>query len=864
MTDDARPEGDTPPRQVPAWLRRWGPPILALAVFTAALLVLRGELRTLRYADLMAALLSQPLGALGLAVLLTLANYAALGGYDLLALRYVGRAVAPGRVMLASFVAYALSNNVGFGALTGASVRYRFYSRWGVTPAELSRIVLFYMTTFWLGLMLLGGLSLALDPMPALRALPGHRWATVAGVALIGLCALYALGPAVRRAPLRLGGLTVSLPSPGQVAGQFALSSLDWALAAGAAWVLLPPGRVGFPLFLGAYLTAQLVALASHVPGGVGVFETLLLLLLRPVLPAGELLPALLVYRTVYYLLPLVLALGLLVGDEVRLRRQQAERVRALFGALEQELTPRLLAVFTFLGGVVLLWSGATPAAHGRLGWLARLLPLGIVELSHFAGSLLGVGLLLLSRGIARRLDASFYLVAAGLGLGIAACLLKGADYEEAAVLLTVLLALVRSRSFFDRRAAFFAGRFSPGWVTAVLAAVGSAVWLGLFSFRHVTYSDELWWRFGFGHEASRFLRGAVGSAVALLCFAVSRLLRPAPPALTAPGEQDLARAEAVIASQRSTTPFLVFLQDKSLLFDAEGDAFLMYGVRGRTWVALHGPVGPEARAGGLVRAFLERCDDYDGVPIFYEVPGRSLALFADFGFAFAKLGEEARVPLPSLSLEGGASKALRQSVRRLDREGGAFRVLSPEEVARQLPELRAVSDEWLSQKGAAEKGFSLGFFEETYVARFPVAAVERAGRIEAFASLWPGPGGEELSVDLMRFRETAPPGVMEALLVHLMLWGRDRGYRWFGLGMAPLSGLEGSPAATLWSRLGSFLYEHGEALYNFRGLRGFKDKFHPAWEPRYLVYPGGLKLPRVLADVAALIAGGYRRIFLR
>ena len=104
----------------------------------------------------------------------------------------------------------------------------------------------------------------------------------------------------------------------------------------------------------------------------------------------------------------------------------------------------------------------------------------------------------------------------------------------------------------------------------------------------------------------------------------------------------------------------------------------------------------------------------------------------------------------------------------------------------------------------------------------------------------------------------------MEALFVRLMQWGQAQGYRWFTLGMAPLSGFEPSPGAPLWNRVGAFVYTHGESLYNFQGLRAYKEKFHPVWEPRYLAYPGGIRLPRILADISALIAGGYRRMFLK
>ena len=180
------------------------------------------------------------------------------------------------------------------------------------------------------------------------------------------------------------------------------------------------------------------------------------------------------------------------------------------------------------------------------------------------------------------------------------------------------------------------------------------------------------------------------------------------------------------------------------------------------------------------------------------------------------------------------------------------------------MADLRRVSDDWLHEKAGAEKGFSMGFFDEAYLSRFPVAVIEQGGRIVAFANLCLGSNRDEVCADLMRYHHDAPHGVMEALFVHLFTWGKAQGYRWFALGMAPLSGFERSTVAPLWTRLGSFLYRHGETLYRFQGLRAYKEKFNPAWEPRYLVYPGGLRLPRVLADVSALIAGGYRRIFVK
>jgi phosphatidylglycerol lysyltransferase len=221
-------------------------------------------------------------------------------------------------------------------------------------------------------------------------------------------------------------------------------------------------------------------------------------------------------------------------------------------------------------------------------------------------------------------------------------------------------------------------------------------------------------------------------------------------------------------------------------------------------------------------------------------------------------------VDLTAFTLAGGKAGKLRQVVRRLEKDGASFRIIPSREVPCVLAQLRDVSNDWLGRKAGAEKGFSLGFFDADYVSRFPVAVVERGGRIQAFANLWLDANGANISMDLMRYHHDAPRDVMEALFVHTMMWGRNAGYRSFALGMAPLSGFEASPVATLWTRLGSFLYDHGEVLYNFQGLRAYKEKFSPAWEPRYLAYPGGLRLPRVLADVSALIAGGYRNIFTK
>jgi phosphatidylglycerol lysyltransferase len=842
---------------------RWLVPLVSVAIFCGAVWVLDRELRQIGFLEVSRAIGRIPTSAVSLAIALTILNYVVLTWCDQLAFAYIGKRLARWRIAVASFTGYAISNTVGFGLVAGASVRYRFYSRWGLSAGELSRVVLFYSSTFWLGLLVLAGWALLFGPV-ALAGVRGAALARPLGVALLAASALYAFVPLVRHAPLRVRGFEIAFPAPRLVLGQYVASILDWTLAVAVLFVLLPEPRPPFLAVAAAFLVSQLLGLASSVPGGLGVFESSIVLLLKGNVSSSVLLSALVVYRVVYYLLPLVAALGILVADEVQQRRRDVARVASVFGALAHLGAPRLLAVLTFLAGALLLASGATPAAAGRLAWLGELVPLPVLETSHFVGSLVGVALLVLSHGLARRLDAAYYLTLIALATGVVASLLKGADYEEAGLLTALLLTFVPSRDHFDRKAAFFETTFSPSWVASMIAVLLASFWLGSFAFQHVEYGRELWWRFALDAEAPRFLRASVGATVGLLAFGLMRLLRATPPVLHVPTDEELASARQVIDSQEFTFPNLVFLRDKALLWNEARTGFVMYGVQGSTWVALGDPVGPPDVLPGLVRSFLERCDDFDGTPVFYEVRKDTLHHYADYGLTFVKVGEDARVSLDSFSLEGSHNSKFRQAVVRLAKAGGTFRVVPVHEVRTVLDELKAVSDDWLDSRSAAEKGFSLGSFEPEYLERFPIGIVERQGHIEAFASIWPSAAKLELSMDLMRYRSSAPNGVMDGLLVHLMLWGRTEGYHYMVLGMAPLAGLEHSHVAPLWAKAGGFIQRHGQSFYNFQGLRDYKNKFHPEWQARYLAYPGGLRLGRVVADVAALIAGGYRRLLFR
>ncbi|PWB70118.1 hypothetical protein C3F09_09505 [candidate division GN15 bacterium] len=840
--------------------------LLGIGLFIAALWILSRALSAHHLRDVMASVHQVPAGRILLALGFTLLSYFALTCYDWLGFRYLGRSLTYWKVVFTAFTTYSVSHNLGFSLFTGGSIRYRLYSAWGVTALEIAQLVGFSVVTFWLGYSALAAVILLSGQinLPDQIHMPVHSTFVIGLIFLIALVG-YVVFNFTRKSPLTIRGMEIALPKPRITAAQIIVSSFDWCVAAAALYVLLPdaPG-LGFDDVLGVFLVAQLAGLSSNVPGGLGVFESVCVLLLQPYLPAPVVLGSVLVYRVVYYLIPLGIAALSLGSYEAARHRAFVRRLSAPIGQWIGPIAPQVLAFFTFLCGAVLLVSGATPALTARLKWLYDFLPLAFIEASHFINSLIGIGLLIISRGLQRRVDGAWVLSVLFLAIGIVVSLAKGGDYEEALVLAIILVLLVPSRGLFYRKSSLFSEPLNPMWLASVALVLITVAWLTFFSYKHVDYSNDLWWRFALVENAPRSLRALVGALVALSAFAVLRLMRPHPHEPTLPTGEDLDRLLPVIASARETEANLALLGDKTLIVSQSGKSFLMYGVEGRSWVAMGDPIGIPAECRDLVWQFHTLADRNGGWTVFYQVDPANLPCYLDMGLSLTKLGEEARINLTHFTLEGHEAKPMRHWHRKPESEGCSFEIIPQAEVSRYLPEFRSISDQWLQLKNVREKRFSLGYFDERYLGRFPHAIVRQNGRIVAFANIWPGGGKEELSIDLMRHTPEAHGGVMDFLFIELMLWGKQQGYQWFNMGMAPFSGLDNRGPAPLWHRLGALVYRYGEYFYNFQGLRRYKEKFHPVWTPRYLASPGGVSLFRILANLGTLISGGAKGVVAR
>ncbi len=831
---------------------------LAVAVTVFAFYLLHRFTADISLAEVVSDIRNTPVSHLLLALAATVVSFAAIALYEILAVR----TAAPGQVSDAraawtGVAGFALSDVAGFHVLTGGALRYRLYSQRGLDFAVIGQIVFLAWLSIWLGLYFVIALALTVYPggLTSLDWISSDLLRTVGIIMLVCLAGYYAWGARGQRT-ITVRGVTMRIPGVGTSLLQTLAGVVDVAASAFVLYILLPADVAGsLSAFAVVYVSAIILGALSHSPGGLGVFEATLMAGLG-VIGRPDVVGALVLYRVIYYLLPLVpVALTLFFLEIVRGHREIRRSVGEIAKASEP-LVPPLAAGLTFVGGLILLFSGSLPASALRQEWVQSVLALPFVESSHLLASLIGVALLVVAQALLRRRESGFNMAVLLLAAGAVFSLAKGFDYEEALILAGIAVVLIPFRPAFYRKSGLPLFSVTPTWLAVIAITVAAAVWLGFFAYCHVEYSNQLWWQFTWNGDAPRFLRASV--AVVAVVFALglymilNRRVRTPPPAGPIPDS-----VRKLVAESTDVDATIALLGDKQFLVAEDESAFLMYGIAGGSLISKGDPIGDPEQAKALAWRFRELADQGGYRTVFYSIGSDNLPLYLDMGLSVLKIGEVAWVDLHEFSLETPQQKDFRYARRRAGKDGLEFAIVGRDEVPSILPACREVSDAWMAIKSGTEKHFALGNFDDEYLKNFDFAVVRKEGEIVAFANILVGAGKEEISIDLMRHRPKVSNVLMDFLFAELLLHAQADGYRWFNLGAAPLAGLADHPLATSWNRIGTMIYQRGEDFYHFEGLRSYKEKFSPVWRPNYVACPGGLAVPRVLLDVTSLISGG-------
>ncbi|MBY0422442.1 MAG: GNAT family N-acetyltransferase [Parvularculaceae bacterium] len=525
-------------------------------------------------------------------------------------------------------------------------------------------------------------------------------------------------------------------------------------------------------------------------------------------------------------------------------------------GVVAEDAAPMIAAVASFIAGAATLIAAANPDATSRTMDVVDLIA---IEAPGVLAALIGIAQMAIADGLRRRVDASLW---GAIGLSALAAIyfvLRHERYLDASLQIAFVGFLLFNRRAFYRRARAFRIRVAPGLLAGIggvvlIAALAATLWAST----HHEFRLAPWWSLLIDAEMGRGGRVVALAAVVVAGWGLWRTIaqpeRPHPPS---PKPEDLAQANRVLTAAEESRPEhqLAFTGDLSLMFSETGQSFLPYAAAGSSLVALCGPAGRRDEQRAMIARFCDRAEDQGRRPVLYSADAALLPVLLDLGFKVEKIGESAVIDLETFSLAGKARENIRHCAKKMtQREGATFEIHEPPHGDKFLDLLRPISDAWLEAQKTGEKGFSLGRFDAQLLDRCPIGVARINGRVIAFGTLLATEDRRSVAIDLMRYDQaTAPSGAMDFLLVELILWAKEAGYKKFDLSMAPLSGLAEERHAPLFARLGRMIYEQGGRWYNFEGLRRFKEKFRPDWEPRYIAAKGVLSVPVALAEIAML-----------
>ncbi|MFC7395009.1 bifunctional lysylphosphatidylglycerol flippase/synthetase MprF [Scopulibacillus cellulosilyticus] len=773
--------------------------------------------------------------------------------YDYFLTRSLDAKIPLSKVFRVSWVANSFNNIIGFGGLAGVGLRSMLYR----DHVEEGRGLL--KSIAWMTPAVMNGLSILLwfvlfNVFPVRAVLHNQPWLWIAVIGVILIAPAYLIYSIVKRSK------NISF----KVSAQFTITSLaEWTAAALVLFVIFQLVHIplSFVHVMGIFTIAGVAGLISLVPGGFGSFDLMILIGAEAFhADQGTVLTALLIYRLVYYFIPFIVGLIFAALEMSETIKRKVEDHQLFMPAVEttgvlwklQRLFLQKLANLTFplmmicisgtiffsvSIGVILLRYEVSSHLYFRIFFFLYMFLFGC-----------GLILLFLVHEMYMRTKRVYYMVSiililtAILGIFTISLLVS-------LIILLVLVGLFLKRSSFVRESYPFS--FATIGRTVVLAILALSVYLKSSSLVLELLNQPHKLNFVFYGIAMGALIFAV---VYILIFEISynkihhRL----------PGEDpDFEKLKDFLEKNGGNAlSHLGYLGDKRFFFSSDNKAMLQFAKSGHRLIVLGDPAGQPESFGKILQEFHDAADYYGYTIILYQIDGENMAFYHDLGYRFFKLGEEAIVPLETFKISGKKRAGLRATFNRFTREGYVFELHSPPFSEAFIKDIKEVSDAWLGKQH--EKGFSLGYFDSSYLSRADIATLsDSEGKIVAFMNLMPMYQEGYISVDLMRYYPDSPSGIMDAMFVHLFQWAKEEGYQYFNAGMAPLSNVGQSQYAFLSERIAAVIFNNVNYMYSFSGLRRFKGKYQPIWKGKYLAFRKNRSLPVTMLIVTRLIGKG-------
>lgn len=764
--------------------------------------------------------------------------FLATGLYDIVVKRYEKISASWFDVITIGWLSQAFNNFVGLGGLTGGTIRNNFYRTIGVDDEKAFEI----SVKVWLA-NLLGLFALVVTALP--EALMSHSLKYIIVPAVMCLyIPIYFFGGKIKIGKLDFRQTPLARMSYPEKAEMFIASLVDWAVAAIFFTIAIKMFEPRANLFLCffVYGVSVTIGLISFIPSGLGTFDVTCLALFGAVgFNSNNILLSIFIYRFSYYLIPWLISVLIVVGKWI------GRKWNGIPDGIKNMTVSALLAIGTFACGVMVILSVISPAIYIRAQIMNSVIPgpmLFTIKLGMF---IIGAMLIVFSKGIASRVGRIHSITMGLLVIGSLGCIIKGMDYEEALCLAVFAAILGYNAKYFNKSSLMIELKNIAESVLLCISV--PAVYLFYVHKFEDLPADPSDWHL----KTYQFLLFTITVIAVSLLILFGRTAKLSLENLT---EDDYEKFKEFVEKYGGNEyTHLLYLKDKNVFYNSKGDVIMLYRPSGDNIFVLGDPIGNRENFEEAIEEIVDFATEHDMIVSFYEIAGENLEVYCNQGFSFLKIGEDAMVKLADFSYVGRKNHGLRQIRNKFEKSGMTFEVVAPPFGEDFINELRVISDQWLG--GRSEMCFSLGFFDEEYISKAPVAILKSEERIEAFATILPVYGSEVLSIDLMRFRSDAPAGVMDSTFISLFDWGKEQGYKYFNLGMAPMANVGNKPYSHGIDKLLSYVYDYGNKVYNFKGLRGYKEKYHPFWTNKYIVYKNNRVLPGVLIALLGVVRSG-------
>lgn len=788
--------------------------------------------------------------SLVLIIVVTVAAVLPMIFYDVILVRSLGGEVSRKELLEQSFIANSFSNMIGFGGLVGAMLRTYFFNKLEHDKRRLVQLIatisLFYLT----GISLLSWIVVVEFRHYPLFQDTKWLWFAVLGIGLYFPLFYFIHSVKAKRdqVPLISGIDGIKL---------IVVSLFEWLCVFMALWLLTKLLGISIPIrnLFPVYVVAACAGIISMIPGGLGSFDLVFIWGMQDLhVPEEKVLVLLLFYRLGYYILPFIAGAVLFVKLYWERWNQSWNNLPK---AIIQGVSHIILTILVFFSGLVLLLSASVPGIMTRLKLAQELLAFPIINVSHQLSVATGFLLLGLSRGIEYNVKRSYELTMIALILAALFSIFKGIDYEEAIFLIIVALLLRISKAQFYRESYVLTWGKTIFDITLILLITSMYLIIGYLNLPDAKLAiPAKIMPYVIVDYRDLFKSALIGLVIALLILGFGYLISlPKKWKFETSRGKEQEILDHLNKYHGTTLTHLIFLHDKYIFWNKKRNILILFQRYADKLVILGEPIGESSEISTAIEEFQEIADLYGFTLVFYQVGDELLPHLHNHGFAFFKLGEEAFVDLDTFSLTGGKMKSFPEVKNKFIRENFTFELIRPPHSATVLQELKKISNEWLEGRG--EKGFSLGFFDEEYLNKAPIAIVkDNNQRICGFMSImYVYDHMQTISVDLMRFKADAPPGAIDFLFLSLIQWAQGRGYKRFNMGMAPLSNVGVSRFAFLSEKIAAQIFLHGHFLYHFQGLIRYKEKYTNIWEPKYLAYRRKSSLPIIMAQITLLIS---------